>query len=279
MKTWHLVLSEQKRTTFAPTPLDRRNALRRVARISGDWLLAFCLVDDHLHLFLHCERRRLAWIGRNISQSLGTHGLRFQPMYTKHVDSRRYRTWLVRYLLTQPSHHCLAGHPALWNGSCFLDLVGARCLEGFDSRRLFSVLPRLARRHLFEMVDLPPHLPPGEPDLSELGPAAREAFVCRATLVDKSANSMRAKRAAVAIGRSQGLPSAKIARLLDITPRAARYALKGECREGDRETLRRYLALQQTCLNQKEPRSLPRHSPLKLAKKRQFSGGWSGSPP
>ncbi len=29
------------------------------------------------------------------------------------------------YLLRQPSHHDLQVHPALWTGSCFLDLVGA----------------------------------------------------------------------------------------------------------------------------------------------------------
>jgi hypothetical protein len=63
----------------------------------------------------------------------------------KPVEDRDHYERLVRYLLVQPSKHELPVHPALWEGPCFLDPVGARLIDGFDRQRLVQVLPRSTR--------------------------------------------------------------------------------------------------------------------------------------
>jgi hypothetical protein len=46
----------------------------------------------------------------------------------------------VTYLLKQPVKHGLDVHPALWTGSCFLDLIGARLIPGFSTAPLRAAL-------------------------------------------------------------------------------------------------------------------------------------------
>ncbi len=71
------------------------------------------------------------------------------------VDTRRHLEFLAdHYILEQSKKHGLAEPPALFEGSCFLDLVGARVVDPAISTRLVAALPRYRMRRAYRAVGL-----------------------------------------------------------------------------------------------------------------------------
>lgn len=110
--------------------------------------MLFCIVDDHLHVVLLCEAQQAGVLSRELLLALRPlTGPNLAPAFVRPVEGRGHLEWLVRYVLEQPTKHGLPGHPALWPGSCFPDLVGARRLPGLSLRlRLSEALPRFRLR-------------------------------------------------------------------------------------------------------------------------------------
>jgi hypothetical protein len=75
----------------------------------------------------------------------------FAPVYVKQVVDRAHLDTIVDYILRQGPHHGLSVHPALAPGSCFLDIIGARLLPGFESR-LPGLLPCFRMHGVFARV-------------------------------------------------------------------------------------------------------------------------------
>ena len=74
-----------------------------------------------------------------MSLALGLQPLAAAPMAPAHVspvNDRGHLASLVRYVLDQTTHHELqnVAHPALWRGSSFADIVGARIRPGSTRR-------------------------------------------------------------------------------------------------------------------------------------------------
>jgi hypothetical protein len=148
MALWHLTLASDGRLPLFPTEAERRLGLLALVRVALHELVLFCIVDDHLHAVLLAALERIGQLRSALSRALGLAG-----SSVKQVESRSHMQWLVRYLVTQPAHHKLCDHPALWSGSCFQDLVGARALDGLRLR-LAEALPRLRLEELCEMAGL-----------------------------------------------------------------------------------------------------------------------------
>lgn len=94
--------------------------------MAGGSVVLFALVDDHVHIAAHVSD----------------------------VRGRAHLEWLVRYLLGQPAHHGIAIHPVLGSGSCFPNLVGARCVPAL-TLRVPTALPRYRLREAYGIVGLP----------------------------------------------------------------------------------------------------------------------------
>jgi hypothetical protein len=152
---WLTIASDGRQVLF-PSEEARRAAVRVLARVVGPAALLFRVVDDHLHVVVGWERARVGWLSRALV--LGLRPLAAAPVEgarVRPVESRAHLESLVGYVLSQTSHHGLAEHPALWTGSCFRDLVGARWLPPLAGReRLSAHLPRLPPSALQRAVGL-----------------------------------------------------------------------------------------------------------------------------
>jgi len=160
MAVWHLTLESKGRQHLFPAEESLRAAVRALAAAAGGETLLFCVVDDHVHVVVCCDRARAGRLAQAVSTTL-------RPLATvptkrladiAPVEDRRHMERLVGYLVKQPPHHNLPVHPALWTGSCFPDLIGARAIRALG-QPLLKFLPRFRLTEVMEYVGLEPRLP------------------------------------------------------------------------------------------------------------------------
>jgi hypothetical protein len=112
-------------------------------KIAGREIALFSLVDEHAHLVLVGTAERTRRLRQAIRQSLEP--LTDSPIvssWAERVADRKHMLRLIRYFLEQVIHHeLLNAQPALWHGSCFLDLIEARHIEGLELQ-LEVIIPR-----------------------------------------------------------------------------------------------------------------------------------------
>ncbi len=225
----HLTFSSDGRLPLFPDETTRRAAIRCLARTAGQEIALFCIVDDHLHLVLLAPRARVGRLAQALAVSLRTiAATKLDPARISAVETRAHLQWLVRYVLTQPAHHGLTAAPALWSGSCFQNLVGARQVPGL-TLQITKALPRLTQRELHKLVDLPPaKLKPATNNAVRTAGAARLVAAAGASLAvgptlegNKSA-VVQARRAAAQLAAAAQIPATEVAWALGATPRAAR---------------------------------------------------------
>jgi hypothetical protein len=229
MELFHTTFAAEGRHALFPTDDARRWAVLTLARVAGRSLALFCIADDHVHLVIVGSRERATNLARALVLAFRRlAATRTTPPHHLPVRDRRHLETLVDYVLGQPSHHGLPGHPALWTGSAFLDLVGARHVPGLELR-LLDVLPRLTPRRLRAAVgladaDIHP-LPP--PDVRRLGAFALtgSAAAALAAPIDLAGNAPPARSARLAVvrlARDSGIPPSEISASLGIQPRSVR---------------------------------------------------------
>ena len=225
----HLTFSSDGRLPLFPDETARRAALHCLARTAGQEIALFCMVDDHLHLVLLAPRARVGRLAQAFAVSLGSvAATKLDPARIRPVETRAHLQWLVRYVLTQPQHHGLPTAPALWSGSCFQDLVGARQVPGL-TLRITDALPRLTRRELHKLVELPPaKLKPATDEAVRTAGAARLVAAAGAslavgpTLEGNKPTVVQARRAAAQLAAAAQIPATEVAWALGSTPRATR---------------------------------------------------------
>jgi len=234
MPSWHLTFSSDGRSALFPDEALRCRAVRTVLRVAGRQLLLFCIVDDHVHVVVLCEADRVGRLARALLLALRpVAGPALAPAFVRPVEGRSHLLWLVRYCLRQPLKHGIGVHPALWTGSCFLDLVGARVVEGFTPS-LREALPRLRLRTLFEHVGLEarPLEPLDDQALRAVGSAhlvdaATAALAAPPDLAGNTPLVVTCRRAVAQLGRAADLSSQQLARALHVQPNAARRLADG----------------------------------------------------
>ncbi len=226
MQPWQIRLSSDGRHPMFPTEPQLRGAVRVLAHTLGREAALFSIVDDHIHVVLHCERGMVTWRARSLCRVMRARAVTLiAPSYISPVQSRSHMQRLVGYTLNQTRHHDLPAHPALWTGSCFADLVGARALPGLEPK-LAQALPRMKRWTLCKAVglreqDLVP-LEPGE--LRTLG-AARILSAAAAVLavgpnLEEAGRQRFLVRVLTAqVGASANVPREELAWVLGCTRR------------------------------------------------------------
>jgi hypothetical protein len=233
MEIWHLTFASASRLPLFPTEAARLIAAACIARVAG-CLLMFEIADDHVHVEIACSRDELAARRSALSRALGT--IAAVPLVASHVQPVRSRAHLlrnVRYFLTQPGHHGPARDLALDPGSCFQDLVGARCLPGFDPMNLKRALPRVTRVDLLEIVGLPATaLEPATPETVRRAGVSAIVRACAAVVAvphalrGRGLAAVQARRAAVHTCDAVGLSRRDLAHELGVSDRAIRYSAR-----------------------------------------------------
>ncbi len=205
---------------------ERRALVRGLARVGAGRLLLFCLVDDHLHAVVRAAQAGLLAEGLHRVLRCRRSDLKFKRPHLEPVETRAYVRNLIRYVLRQPESHNLGVESALWTGSCFLDLVGARLLPGFDSAALRSELPPLRMRELFTIVGLAaaPLRPSSDEAFARAGAArlvdlAASVHALGPTLNGRSNVVCNARALAALTTRHAGLPSQVVVRFLGVSQR------------------------------------------------------------
>ncbi len=230
-RCWHVTIATVSRETAFPTELARRAAVRKIVRIAGKSLLLFGVVDDHTHTVLRTDEAGAGRTAQRLNCSLASCGLRFAQADIRPVAGRLHLRRLVNYILTQPKHHDLLLHPALWEGSCLQDLVGARWLPGLELR-IRDELPRLSLADLMNIVGLPSRaiLPANRELLREAGlsriAASTGATVAAGSLRGRRTEELEARRVAVRLAYGAGFTRREISEALGCPPRSVtRYAV------------------------------------------------------
>lgn len=210
MSYWHLTWSSDGRMPLFPNETARRRAVHALVRVAGPELVLFSIVDEHLHLVSECSLVRRSRLITGVSLALKpiVEGS-LDTAFPRPVETRSHLQWLVRYCLEQPVRHDLGAHPALWSGSCFQDLVGARVVDGFASR-IRNALPRIHSKHLFEIVKLPEVTPVPMDKIRSIGSrslveAAAAAIAVEPRLEGRSRDVVRARRSVAYLGHRSGI--------------------------------------------------------------------------
>ena len=164
MDYWHLTVAAEERHVLFDGSEQLSDAAARLAAMFPAHTLFFCAVDDHLHLVLRGTRREAGQAARCVRRWLRATGRTVAPCRVRPISSRSHLERSLPYVLRQSDHHGLQGapHPALWPGSTFLDLVGARLLKGFQPQNLARALPCQGSRKL---PSVSPGKVPSEPGL------------------------------------------------------------------------------------------------------------------
>jgi len=249
---WHLTFEAKGRETFFRTEESLRAAVRALAAVAGEKTVLFCIVDDHVHLVVRCDRTAAGRLAQSISvslQRLTDVGIK-AGTYIGPVESRAHLFRLVGYLLTQPPHHGLSVHPALWTGSCFQDLVGARVV-GILGQPLASFFPRFQLSSVMETVGLGSRLPAPADDGSvraagavRLAAAACAALSVGPPLVGRSDLVVRARTACAVLTSRTGMATRETASALHLTMRATQRLALSAPDEQVLLAIRRRLALE-----------------------------------
>ncbi len=228
-----------------------RNAIRALARVVGSSAVLFSVVDEHIHLVLWCDRARCGRLAQAFVRAVRPLAAAFvEPARIRPVENRAHMKSLVSYVLSQPAHHGLPGHPALWSGSCFPDLIGARRIAGLELQ-LSNALPRFRMRDVYSAVGLREGLL--APLSLEEVRAAGIARVVSATgaalavgpgLHGNGAPLVRARRVTAQLAQRAGMAPADIAWALDIAPRSARRLLQPQIDKSTIKAVRLRLALE-----------------------------------
>lgn len=232
MTPWHLTMATDGRLPLAPTEDERRAIVRAIVRLAGPQLALFSVVDDHLHLVVLATRDEVGRLARALL--LGLRPLcraSLEPARIRPVESRGHASWLAQhYIAVQPLKHGLPDHPALYSGSCFQDLVGARL---GPTLRVVELLPRFRLRDVFSEVGLPaePIAPPDPSQIRALGAArvvlAAAAAACAPPGLDgRTALVVSARRAAAQLAEESDIGRAETGFALGLSPSGLRKLLK-----------------------------------------------------
>jgi hypothetical protein len=225
MHLTHVTIATVGRLALARDETERRTLVRALASVATRRLLGFGFADDHLHFSARARHpRHLARdVRRRVAAALPS--VQLQTPHLQPIESRAHLERVVTYQLRQTAKHDVAStaSAALWTGSCFLDLVGARLLPGFDASLLQAELPRLRARLLFGAVGLAPvPLEPASNDTLRRAGAARLVTLAAAVyavgpaLVGRGRLVVAARALAVQVANRCGLPASEVRLLLGV---------------------------------------------------------------
>jgi hypothetical protein len=235
MALWHISLATTDRMPLCKGERGLRKSVHLLARIATKVMLLFCIVDEHLHLVSSGDIESTRRLRQALHQSFNVHVEKplAKPWYGP-VKDRKHLLSLVRYHVIQVAKHKVQGaHPALWSGSCFQDIVGARVIEGLE----LLAAERLPRQQMAALACKEVGLagfvprPVSSTVLRELGMARIKAAASAALAADPAMKGMTrteilARSAAAQLGQLAGFAKSEIRWTLELTKQSLWAMLK-----------------------------------------------------
>jgi hypothetical protein len=220
---WHVTSRLYDDRVIAPTIPERRRLARAALRIGRDaGLLAFAIADTHLHAELACDRvaaGRFAWRVELSAQAQFRPGVPFERARIRPIADQRHLANAFWYVLRQQQRHGLDVDPH-FEGSSLPDLLGLRSLDPGLAGRVRTLLPRVRRAELIELLGRADDLEVCPADFAGLA-AATAAAAALPDLTGRTGAVVAARTAAIhAVGPTLASPA--IARLLGCSESAVR---------------------------------------------------------
>ena len=217
---WHVTMRLADSRVIAKEPWERRVAAFSLLELAAAFgLIAFHLVDTHLHALIVGSRERAGVFARRIEGTLHARlrlGCPFEAARFSPVGDQARLASTFAYVLDQAERHQLVNDP-LREGSSLPDLVGLRVVHA-------DGIAHCARRHL-------PRLRPEEfaarylpapcttkLDCAQLAEAAA-AVLALPHLRTRAPRAVLAKHAAVVVGLAEGFSVREIAGALGLSTR------------------------------------------------------------
>jgi hypothetical protein len=224
---FHSTFASDGRMPAFATEVQRRASVRALVRTAGSRLALFCLADEHAHVVSAGTRAETGHLGRAVRASLSNaSGVAIDAARIRPVESRSHAEWLARqYIVGQPGKHHLPDDPALYSGSCFQDLVGARQVVDLC---IAELLPRFRIEDVMPAVGLPPQriAPVGKEDIRRLGVTRVAEAAAAALALDDlrglTPSVVAARRVAVQLCERASIARPEIAHGLGLSLRAVR---------------------------------------------------------
>ncbi|HTJ81683.1 MAG TPA: hypothetical protein VL400_08150 [Polyangiaceae bacterium] len=204
---------------IAADPAARRGAARVILTIGRlHHLVAFHIVDTHIHFLVACARADAGLFARAVESALRFRlalPVPFEPARITPVSSQSHLTNAFLYILRQESHHGVALDP-FFDGSSIADILGLRAFGLYTRTNAARLLPRL----------LSDTSPPLDTTLAEHDGIARhlvEAATSAACLPNLHGRSVAVRQArAAAIQATAGILSPRQQRTVLQISRSAR---------------------------------------------------------
>ncbi|MBT3220857.1 MAG: hypothetical protein HN348_17370 [Proteobacteria bacterium] len=220
MHSYQVTLSRKGRPTLFVTSEDLTWAVATIVRTTHGKSPLFSIVDEHVHVVIPGDAfavgRMCSGLVRAFNHKLG---YKLNKAHISLVNGGDHLDTLIAYYLRQPAKHDLnTGHPALWPGSCFMDLIGARCLSGFDRHLIHRHLPRLRTERFTRVIGLPPIIPATDQELKLAG-LTQLAQGAKAATDGKSEQQRRGRVAIAQLAKHLGFRNLDIAEVLQTHPR------------------------------------------------------------
>ena len=238
---WHVTVRSRDSRVIAPSRALRRAAVRALRRIAAaEELLAFAIVDSHIHLLLLCSRDRAGQIARALEISISRQSkaaVAFDPARFKPIADQSHLQAAFFYVLDQIRHHKITSDPT-HEGTVAQDLLGLRHLEPNVVTLVRERLPRLTRAQILRAANLPEFEERVELDV--LVDAAAAAFAL-ADLGGRADVTARARMAAV--HAAPGVSVALLASTLDVDAHSIRRMRREKSDVLDTLAVRRQIGL------------------------------------
>jgi len=246
-----LAFSTDARTSVFADEAARRRAVRALAGVAGPRLRLFALGDRTLHVVATARGADAGRLGRDLRLALRPlSAVPMDPARIRPVEGPAHLQALLAWLLGQPARDGVPVHPALWTGSCFPDLAGARLLPGYRPD-LGEWLPRLPRHAAFRAAGLPPDGLDPATDASvraagaaRVRDAAAAALAVDPDLVGREAPVVAARAAACALAHGAGAGNGEIARVIGVPLRTVQRLVHRAVPAILLDAVRRRLALE-----------------------------------
>lgn len=227
----HTVIRLRDGRVIAPSAGWRRKVARALLERGEDYgLLAFRLVDNHLHALVTADAPAAAQLARRVEISLQRRrrpAPGFARVYTKPVDTQAHLRNVFDYLLEQESHHGVNTDP-LHEGGILPDLLGMRPLGAWATANVRAHLPRVNRRTLLKALGTPT-LEGSDRPLDLLAEAAAAA-ACLPDLRGNQPAAVAARTAAVHVAGDR-LTTRALADLVGCSPSSVKRFRQASPRE------------------------------------------------
>jgi hypothetical protein len=229
MPLWHISIESRDRLPIFPEENTRRQALHALNRVAGAVLLLFSVVDEHMHLVAAGDIEPVRRLRQALVQALTPISeVALAPSWVGPVKGRKHLLRLIGYHVIQVVKHSVQGvHAALWSGSCFQDLVGARVLPGLKLLTPKNLPREQVKVIACKEVGLPGFQasPIEATALRELGiarikAAAASALAADEELTGNSRVEALARRVTVQLGMLASISKQEIGWALDISRQA-----------------------------------------------------------